>query len=424
MDAPARAAAARRITLTLLVAQALGSGGFAVAATVNPIVAVQLGGAASWAGTATATYQAGAALIAFAWGLAMDRLGRRRTLGLGLFVGLLGAALAWKAVLLHALGGFLAGVGMMGMAQAALQLGRFVAAEVHPAHARGRAISNVVVGGTVGGVLGPFLVAPAGSLANRFGVDELSGPYAASVALFAAVIACLLAGLRPEPAEVARQVAAAHAAAGALSDEGHPPRPLKEILAGHGTRLAIAALVLGQAVMIGVMVITAVHMKEHHHRLSGIAAVISSHIFGMYAFSVVSGRMADRWGRRPVILAGAATLLAACLLAPLSPRALPLAAALFLLGLGWNLCYVAGSALLSDQLRPAERARTQGFSDTLIGVASAAGALASGFVFGAWGYAAVGLLSGAAALVPLAMALRRDREGSPLAAADGARASG
>ena len=127
-------------------------------------------------------------------------------------------------------------------------------------------------------------------------------------------------------------------------------------------------------------------------------------------------RLADAWGRRPVILAGAAALLAACLAAPLSPRVFPLAAALFLLGLGWNFCYVAGSALLSDQLRPSERARTQGFNDTLIGIASAAGALASGFVFGAAGYAAVGLMSGAAALVPLVMALRPAPERAPAGA--------
>ena len=176
--------------------------------------------------------------------------------------------------------------------------------------------------------------------------------------------------------------------------------------AGRATRLAVTALVLGQAVMVGVMVITAVHMKDHHHGLSGIAAVISSHIFGMYAFSVVSGRMADSWGRRPVILAGSAALLAACLAAPLSPRVLPLAAALFLLGLGWNFCYVAGSALLADQLRPEERATTQGFNDFLIGAASATGAVSAGIVFDAIGYAVMGWLAAAVSLVPLVLALR------------------
>jgi MFS family permease len=415
VDQHSRSAAARRITATLLVAQSLGSAGFLVASTVNPLVASALGGSAAWAGAATAAYQAGSALVAYVWGLSMDRLGRRDTLALGILVGAFGAALACRAVAVHALVAFLVGVSFMGMANSALQLGRFVAAEVNPPDVRGRAISYVVVGGTVGGVLGPFLVGPAGATATRLGFDELSGPYATSAAIFAVVVGIVLVWLRPEPADVARHVADAHAAASPVVVDVDR-RPLGEILRQPAAQLAVASLVFGQAVMVALMVITSVHMKGHHHELSGIATVISSHIFGMYAFSILSGRLADRWGRRPVITCGAAMLVVSCLAAPLSPRLVPLSAALFLLGLGWNLCYVAGSALLSDQLRPSERATTQGFNDTLIGVASAAGALASGVVFDAVGYAVMGTAAAAAALVPLVMAWRhRERHsGLPL----------
>jgi MFS family permease len=182
-----------------------------------------------------------------------------------------------------------------------------------------------------------------------------------------------------------------------------------EILRQRDARLAVASLVTGQAVMTMLMVITSVHMKHHHHPLPSIAFVISSHVFGMYAFSVLSGRLTDEWGRRPVIAAGGALLLLSCLWATLSPRVLPLAGALLLLGLGWNLCYVAGSALLADQLRPSERATTQGFSDLLMGVAAAAGAVASGVVFAAAGYGAMAAAGALASLVPLVLALRKAR---------------
>ncbi|MGH2397145.1 MAG: MFS transporter, partial [bacterium] len=118
----------------------------------------------------------------------------------------------------------------------------------------------------------------------------------------------------------------------------------------------------------------------------------------------ISGRLADRWGRGPVIMAGAAILILATLTAPLSPQVVPLTVALFLLGLGWNFCYVAGSTLLADQLSPSERARTQGFNDLLIGLASAVGSLGSGLVFAAIGFGAMGIVGAAAALIPLAMA--------------------
>jgi MFS family permease len=62
-----------------------------------------------------------------------------------------------------------------------------------------------------------------------------------------------------------------------------------------------------------------------------------------------------------------------------------------LLGVGWNLCYVGGSTLLSDQLSPAERPRTQGANDLLVGLASAASSLGSGVVFATAGYTVMAL---------------------------------
>jgi MFS family permease len=132
----------------------------------------------------------------------------------------------------------------------------------------------------------------------------------------------------------------------------------------------------------------------------------------MYAFSVLSGRLADRWGRGPVILTGAATLLLACLTAPLSPNVLPLAVSLFLLGLGWNFCFVGGSTLLADQLSPAERARTQGRNDLLVGLASATSVFSSGLIYDATSYTVISLMAGALSLIPLVMVLawmRRER---------------
>ncbi len=96
----------------------------------------------------------------------------------------------------------------------------------------------------------------------------------------------------------------------------------------------------------------------------------------------------------------------ACLLAPLSPQVLPMAVALFLLGLGWNFCFVGGSSLLSDQLSSPERSRVQGVNDLLLGLASALGSLGSGFVFAAVGYAAMGVVGAVVSLLPLALTLR------------------
>ena len=360
----------------------------------------RLGGADQWAGIPSATYQVGAAAAAVVWGAALDRIGRRPTLMVGMGVGAAGAALAGHAVARHDLWSFLLGILLMGMAQSAIQLGRFVAAEVHVAADRGRAISRVVVGATVGAVFGPLAVAPAGQAAARAGLDPLAGPYAVSAVLFAMVVVVLGVFLRPDPRELGRRVESAASTGAPLA-----PRALAAILRDPLAALAVATMVCGQVVMTMLMVITSVHMAHHHHPLSSIAAVISSHVFGMFAFSMVSGRLTDTLGRIRVIAIGAALLLLACATAPLSLRVFPLAASLMVLGLGWNFCYVAGTTLLADRLVAGERGRAQGFNDFLIGGVSAAGAALSGAVFASAGYTWMAACGGVVSAVLLVVAL-------------------
>jgi MFS family permease len=82
-----------------------------------------------------------------------------------------------------------------------------------------------------------------------------------------------------------------------------------------------------------------------------------------------------------MIGAGAVVLLLSALLMPVASSLWLLAFALFLLGLGWNFCFVAGSSLLSASLQPGERGRVQGASETLVSLASGVGSLSVGFLF-------------------------------------------
>ena len=402
MTAPVNTALARKLTWVLFTAQAFGSAGFIAAATIASVAGAALSGREAWAGVPSATFLLGSALAAYLWGVVMDALGRRTGLVLGLWTGVVGSLIAAWAIVQGSFGLLLVGLPLMGSAQAALQLGRFAAAEVSPPALRGRAISNVVLGGTVGAVMGPLLVGPMGVLSLRLGLPELTGAYVASAGMFVLALLVVFALLRPDPRDVGRQLVLD---AGEMETDTRAARPLKVIFRQPAVIAAVSAMVFGQAVMVMLMVITALHMTHHGHALGSVSAVISSHTLGMYAFSVVSGRLTDRWGRAPVIVSGAATLVLACALAPLSPQVLPLAVSLFLLGLGWNFCFVGGSSLLADQLSPAERSRSQGVNDLLLNLASAAGSLGSGVVFAGVGYAAMGLIGALVALLPLALTL-------------------
>ncbi|MBV6393073.1 MAG: Riboflavin transporter RfnT [Anaerolineales bacterium] len=393
---------ARKITGILFAQQSLASAGFIAAATLNSIVGKELTDHANWAGVPTAVYLLAGAFSAFMWGYVYDAIGRRKGLSLGLSSGVIGSSVTFYAIAIRSFPVFMVGMIFMGIANAAVQLGRFAAAEVNKPEHRGRAISNVVIGGTVGSVIGPFVAGPAGALVGSWGINELAGAYMVAAILFAIGALVVFIGLRPDPREIGKQVAEQFPET--VVTHTHE-RGLLEIFRQPAALVAMSSMVFGQMVMVLVMVITSLHMRGHNHQLTDISAVIASHTFGMYAFSILSGRLSDRWGRGTIIAIGAATLIIACIAATISPNVLPLGVALFLLGLGWNFCFVGGSALLADQLSPAERARTQGFNDLLVGLASALGSLESGFIFASLGYNTMAYVSAAAAFIPLAAVL-------------------
>jgi MFS family permease len=241
-----------------------------------------------------------------------------------------------------------------------------------------------------------------GQWAIGAGYQEMLGPYVASFVLITLAGIVVFIFLRPDPADLGKEIARQYPEA--TPSEGQV-RSFSQILRIPAAAVAVTAMVVSQAVMVMLMGITALYMKDNNHELFGISMVISSHTFGMYAFSIVSGQLVDRWGRGPVILTGAVGLILACLLAPISPQLAPLAISLFLLGLGWNFCYVGGSSLLSDQLTPMERSKIQGINDLLVGLATALGSFISGLIFAAFGYGMVGLVGVVLAVIPFGLAV-------------------
>ncbi|HSB69374.1 MAG TPA: MFS transporter [Candidatus Methylomirabilis sp.] len=393
---------AKKITSVLFLVQSLSSAGFIAFFTVNALVGTELSGRASLAGVPETVRVLGQALAAMAWGYTMERIGRRRGLALGQMVGVLGSVVAGGAVIAHSFPLFLIGLLLVGMARASADLGRFAAAEVHLPERRGRAIANVVMGGTVGSVVGPLLVGPTGHLSLGAGLPELAGPYSVGFLFWGVAGILVFIGLRPDPLDIARELAR-------LNPDSVPhlgrTRSLREIARQPGVVVAIVSVVFAQMVMVTLMVMTSVHMKFLQYPLSAVSLVIAAHTLGMYAFAILSGRLTDRWGRGPVIIVGSIILVLSCLMAAPSTALPPLLASLFLLGLGWNFAYVAGSTLLTDQLSPTERAKTQGLNDLLLGLASAAASLGSGVLFSVAGYGALGVTAASTALVPLGLAL-------------------
>ncbi len=410
----------RRLTLILLAGQAVGSAAYLAATTVGPLAVLELSGRHELTGVGGFVYllgSAGSAYVAARW---MARSGRRTGLASGFALGTIGAAVAGAAIIAGGFLSFLFGYLLLGAARGITDQSRYAAAEMVAPAERGRAISSVVVGGTFGAVLGPSLVAPLGDAMRVFGLNPLAGPWALALVIFAATAVLLFTSLRPDPTEIAHQLRGAEPQDPEQTTASDADRPWRALLAVPDVQTALAALILGQLVMVMVMAMTSVHLHDHGGGLDSISLVITAHTLGMFGPSIFSGRLVDRWGRVPMILLGSVLLIAACLLAPASLDTLVLAFALLLLGLGWNFTYVAGAALLTDALTPTERARGQGTTEMLVNAASGLGSLAGGPLMAVGGYPLINVLGLVIAFAPLLFAanLWRLRRGDRSLAVD------
>ncbi len=403
---PSELARLRRRTVWSLVAGvALGSTGYIAAVTVATIVARDISGDTAWSGAPGATVVLGAAVGAVVLSQVMVRRGRRTGLAAGYGVGVIGAFVATLAVVVASLPILLVGTLLIGFGNASNQLSRYVAADLYPSDRRASALGTVVWGATVGAVIGPNLAAPAATFAASLGLPGLAGAYLVPVIFVGAATVLTLVTLRPDPYVLA-DISSRHDRPGA---ERTAAGSLRSVLSRPNVPVAIVALVAVQVVMVLIMTMTPLHMSEHGHDLAAVGIVISGHTFGMFGLSPISGRLSDRFGSVPVILAGLAVTAAAAILAAVAPPdgGVLLFVALFLLGYGWNLGYVAGSALLTQDLSLAERTRLQGLTDALIWSSAAAASLGSGLVVAAAGYATLGLLGAGLVVVPILLVLAR-----------------
>jgi MFS family permease len=397
----------RRTVVTLVAGVALGSTGHIAAVTVATIVATHIsGGTTAWSGAPGATVVLGAAAGAVALSSIMVRRGRRFGLAAGYAVSVVGAVMATVSIVISSLPLLLVGTFLIGFGNASNQLSRYTAADLVTPDRRASAIGLVVWGSTIGAVVGPNLVAPAGGIALALGLPELAGPYLVPIVFVSAAAVLSAVLLRPDPYALADPSSrhdgeGARAASTAVS--------VASVLARPNVPVAVVALVAGQFVMVLIMTMTPLHMFAHGHDLTEVGVVISGHTFGMFGLSPISGRLTDRFGSVPVILAGLAFVAFASVLAAAAPPdgGSLLFVALFLLGYGWNLGYVAGSALLTTGLSLAERTKVQGLTDGLIWSSAAVASFGSGVVLEYAGFAMLGLLGAALVIVPMLLVIAR-----------------
>ena len=399
-----------RLMATLFVAQVCGSTGHSIGMAIGSILAASITGTNTWSGLPVAVGALGTALASWPLARLMARSGRRPGLALGYGLAVAGAFLGMAGVAVRSFPLMLGGMALFGIANTSNLLARYTAADVTSGEERGRAMGLIVWGSTVGSIIGPNLMTPALRLGGLLGVESTASAFLVAVGGYALAAVLIQVFLRPDPLVIARgtrETAGPDRSAGAA-------RRLREILGDVRVQMAVATLSISQFVMISTTSTSPVYLHDHGHNVGTIGLAVSAHLAGMYVTSPLSGWLCDRFGRLPMIGAGASVLIVAVMLAGLAPgsEGALIMSALFLNGVGWNLAFVSGSALLTDALAPAERAPTQGLADLFMGLMGALGSTAGGMILGVWGFAVLNAVGGVLILGPLAVSLLRRKAAS------------
>ena len=343
----------------LAVCQALLYTGNVILITLNGLVGFAFAGDKALATLPISTFVIGVAISSIPASMWMKRAGRRGGFMTGALIGMLGATLATYAVHIASFWTLCAGTLLMGMYSAFGQYYRFAAADAASVSFKSKAISLVMAGGIVGGIIGPE--------STKFTKDLLQPAFLASYGSL--ILICLLALVLlwfidiPKPSE---------------EENKQPGRPLREIMLQPIFIVAVLGAMIGFGVMNLILTATPLAMTHHRHPFNDAAFVIEWHVIAMFAPSFITGSLINRFGVYTIMLWGA-MLMTACVAISLSGMALMnFWTALVLLGVGWNFLFVGGTTLLTEAYLPAERAKTQAANDFLVFTVVALSSLSSG----------------------------------------------
>jgi MFS family permease len=331
------------------------------------------------------TYVIGAMLAAFPASMWMKRVGRRNGFLTGGAFGLAAAVLTTSAMIAASFALLCAGTLLFGIYNAFGQYYRFAAADAATPDFKAKAISYVMAGGLVGGIVGPEV--------SKYTRDMAQPQFVASYAslfFFCLAAMAIMSRLRvPQSGE------------GAASG---PARPLAEIVAQPVFMVAVSVAALGYAVMNLLMTATPLAMGFCGHPYASSASVIAAHVVAMFGPSFFTGSLIRRFGIARVMLAGVGVMLACVAVALSGQLVMNFWWALVLLGVGWNFMYIGGSTLLTETYRPTEKAKAQGFNEITIFAVQALSSFSSGVLVNTRGwevlnYAALPLILFAGAAV-------------------------
>ena len=361
---------AKRNALVLAIAQALAGGNNTVIAATAGIIGVMLAPDPGLATLPVTVMVLGMWFGTLPLGYLARTYGRRFALQTGSVVGTLAGLVSCAAVLNASFELFLAGAFGCGFYAAAHQSYRFAATDTASDDFKPKAISFVLAGGVMAGVIGPTVVIVS---------KDMWAPHLFAATFIAQSALAMLAGLvltqLKSPPPVSRE-----------ERERNGGRSLGEIARDPLFIVAVACGVVSYVIMNLVMTSAPIAMVGCGHSITESTLGIQWHVLGMYAPSFFTGHLILRFGVFRIIAIGLLLLLGSAMVGIAGLSIAHFWIALVLLGVGWNFAFIGATTLVTRCHRPQERNKVQSLNDFLIFGTMALGSLASGKMLASFGW--------------------------------------
>jgi MFS family permease len=391
----------KRNTLLLAASQAFVGVGNQMVPTLGAIIVARLLGSTHLAGMATSTLGVSRFLVSYPIGRVADMYGRKVAVVLGLLLGLAGAVGTGLSVLSGSFALFLASILVFGAGVSAGYQLRVAAADMYPPSQRAQGLGYVLTGSLVGALGGPVLITAAQAWSGALGLNPLAFTWILVPTVIVPGIGLVLA-VHPDPKEIAANLERYYPGYIPLRSQrtdGTAPTGVLTFFRDPRMQVAFAASFAAQGNMAMIMAFTSLTLDHHGHPLPAISVAVTIHVIGMFGFSLPLGWLADRMGRRAVILMGFLFLAGGAVLVPATSRYWIIVTGTFMVGVGWSAATVAATAVIADATRTFERGRAIGTNDTASAAAAIALPLLAGPAVELFGLSALGIL-GAGIMVP------------------------
>lgn len=398
-----------RNTLLLATTQALVSSGGQLVPTLGAIIVERMLGSMALAGLPSSLSSVARLIVAYPIGWVMDRYGRRTGLLLGLSLSLIGAVGMGVAVARGSFDLFLTALLIFGFGAGASGQLRTAAADMYPASRRAQGLGYVLTGSLVGAFGGPVLIGAAQSGSAVLHSDPISLAWLlVPIVIVPGMV--LVLRVRPDPQSIGANLERYYPEDASDSGPTVTSLPagasLRTWLGNEPLRVGFLATFAGNGIMVMMMALTPLAMEQRGSALTMISLAVSIHVASMYGLSIPLGNLADRFGRRQVIVAGLVLLAAGPLLVALGAGFWVSTAGLALVGLGWSCANVAVTALIADAVPPEERSRAIGVNDSIGATASIVLPLVGGPLAVAAGFPGLAVLAAALTVVVGSLAIR------------------